>query len=100
MLYTVKNIYTPFCVPILVSCPTRSDPDSGNITISSYGLLTRASYACTTGYRLFGEAESECLSNGSWSYNEPRCGKFNWFRVAECPLHNISVSKLSNVYER
>ena len=62
----------PLC---LVSCPNLDSLSSGSITISSNGLVTKATYDCASGYILIGLSERTCTNDGIWDSTKPRCGK-------------------------
>ncbi|XP_053399661.1 sushi, von Willebrand factor type A, EGF and pentraxin domain-containing protein 1-like isoform X2 [Mercenaria mercenaria] len=59
--------------PVCVTCPSLSDPTSGNVTLFTDGLTTTAEYACASGYEVSGQSISTCLADGSWSYTTPEC---------------------------
>lgn len=47
--------------------------------LSIEGLI--ANYTCDTGFRLVGDDERVCLSNGLWSGTNPACQGMNFFIV-------------------
>ena len=55
------------------TCPNLTF--SGNGAVSQTGNLPGdvASYSCTSGYRLSGDATRVCQMDGEWSGNEPSC---------------------------
>eukprot|EP00118_Oscarella_pearsei_P015185 m.135245 g.135245 ORF g.135245 m.135245 type:complete len:495 (+) comp38158_c0_seq1:107-1591(+) len=66
------NSRPPYCRP---ACPFPypKNPDGGHVQVSNiYGSWT-ASYSCKEGFTLAGDAESKCISGGSWTNEEPKC---------------------------
>ncbi|KAL4229789.1 hypothetical protein ACF0H5_010180 [Mactra antiquata] len=59
--------------PTCTSCSTLSSINSGNITLTTSGTVTMATYTCNTGYILIGNNISQCTPSGSWSSSEPSC---------------------------
>ncbi len=60
----------------VVSCPTLPldcDPAYEMIDVPNTTFGSTATYTCTEGYTLTGEATRTCQSNGMWSGSEPTC---------------------------
>jgi len=62
----------------VVSCPSLTDPNNGNITCSleddrvpSYE--DTCSFTCNTGYELSGSDTRTCQSGGNWSGSDDVC---------------------------
>ncbi|XP_053400538.1 CUB and sushi domain-containing protein 3-like [Mercenaria mercenaria] len=57
------------------SCVTCTDvPSSGaNITLSTNGTQTTASFSCLPGYTMIGEVTSECSTTGIWTPTAATC---------------------------
>ena len=45
--------------------------DAGRVLSTTFGSIVN--HTCDEGYRLVGESQRECLSNGSWSAPLPTC---------------------------
>lgn len=65
----------------LIQCPSLSIA-KGRVEITSVGPANRtvnskATYICDDDYLLKGNVERLCLMNGTWSGENPICGKFD-----------------------
>ena len=56
-----------------------AEPDSGSIELFSDGINTYSIYSCVAGYYLFGEGKRTCQGDGSWTFEDPRCGKITCY---------------------
>ena len=59
-----------------VQCPTLDSPMNGSLLISGTGVgvyQETATYACETGFDMFGLPERVCQSDASWSGSGPTC---------------------------
>jgi predicted cupin superfamily sugar epimerase len=61
---------------ISVTCTALTSVSGANITFSTNGTQTQASYSCLPGYSLVGEVTSECDTSGTWTQTASTCGKF------------------------
>ncbi|XP_052791545.1 CUB and sushi domain-containing protein 3-like [Mya arenaria] len=66
-------------LPTCVVCGTLTDPDSGEVALSTDGLVTVATYSCVTGYHVNGEVSITCETSGQWGNVPPTC-------VCDAPL--------------
>ena len=64
----------------VIDCGGLTEPDDGQITFTSgvvatiaTGLNVVATYTCSEGYRLDGDAVRTCQANGQWDGAEPSC---------------------------
>ena len=57
----------------LVDCGGLSSPFNGEVRLTRTLLGSESIYACNTGYEIVGNSTRECLSDGTWSDEEPRC---------------------------
>ncbi|XP_053399292.1 CUB and sushi domain-containing protein 3-like [Mercenaria mercenaria] len=80
--YTLDGDVENFCysdgtwssaVPSCVTCEALSNPASGTVQLDSDNTTTSAVYACASGYELVGDDIRTCLSNGTWTLEEPTC---------------------------
>jgi len=56
-------------------CPVLTNPYQGNVTVTTYGAVTTATYTCDANFTMSGDTVRTCQSTGSWSGVEPSCGK-------------------------
>ena len=56
-------------------CAELGTPHSGNMSLSSDGQQTTASYQCAVGYHLDGVSERVCADSGNWDSIAPICSK-------------------------
>ena len=66
--------------PAAVDCVDLADPMNGQVTVTPDGMATVdtdlcavATYACSEGYSLVGDATRTCQANGQWDGAEPSC---------------------------
>ena len=57
----------------VVDCSNLTSPSNGHVSVSTTTFGSMATYTCEEGYMLMGFPMRECLSNGSWSQQEPVC---------------------------
>ena len=59
-----------------VDCGGLGDPDNGQVVTSGGTILgSVAIYICNDGFNLDGSSMRTCQPDGTWSGNEPTCGK-------------------------
>ena len=72
-----------FVSPTAIACPTLTNPANGQVTFSNtgppYALGTVATYSCSLGEGLTGNATRVCQNSdgtsvGGWSGTAPVCG--------------------------
>ena len=85
----INIIYLMFCLP--VTCENRTVISSGNVTITTDGLITIATFTCADGYTLTGDAIQTCDTDGIWSAELPTCS--NILTYFSC-FNDIFFSKL------
>ena len=61
----------PVCEP--VDCGTLTDPEFGSVSVVFTTFGASAIYSCEQGYEILGVAERVCLTDGTWSREEPSC---------------------------
>ncbi|KAL4230224.1 Sushi [Mactra antiquata] len=59
--------------PDCIECGTLTTPSLGNITYSTDGLNTLATFTCDTGYKVLGVDTLTCSSDSTWDQLEPSC---------------------------
>ena len=100
---TSKNPYDvliPHVSSSAVGCDEMSAPQSGSkevVTLSgsqdedSYVYGTKVQFSCFPGYQLSGANETECLSNGKWSEEQPDCER-KCYKILSRPVSgNFSI---------
>ena len=75
------------------ACYDYGHSDSRSVTFSSDGFITKADYACASGYMLVGSTERICLSNGTWSSVAPKCGKLSLTCLTTVQCFTVVVQK-------
>ena len=55
------------------SCSELSDPANGIVIWTGLTTGSLAAYACDNGYQFTGERIRTCMSNGTWSGQDPTC---------------------------
>lgn len=63
------------CFHSTVQCNSFPNIPGQAISMDSNNTATSATFTCEAGYSLIGVTLLTCLSNGSWSGNQPHCGK-------------------------
>ena len=59
-----------------VDCGVLGDPDNGQVDTSDGTTLESiATYTCNDGFCLEGDSMRVCQPDGTWSGDEPTCGK-------------------------
>lgn len=61
--------------PELVDCGGLPSPDNGRVILSGTEFGSSATYFCDADLLLVGESVRFCQENGSWSGEQPSCGK-------------------------
>lgn len=56
---------------ISADCPANLTIDNGYVVVSANNKL--AAYRCYVGFRLLGASSVDCLSDGTWSAEPPKC---------------------------
>ena len=66
--------------PAAVDCVDLDDPIDGQVTVTPDAMATFetdlwsvATYTCSEGYSLVGDAERTCQADGQWDGSEPSC---------------------------
>lgn len=57
----------------VVECDQLRDIQNGRVVLTGTAVGSRASYTCSRGYLLVGDAVRNCQANGEWSGSEPVC---------------------------
>lgn len=55
-------------------CKSLTAPSSGNVSLSTNGLVTIATHTCADGYEMVGSDVLTCNTNGEWTNTPPTCG--------------------------
>ncbi|XP_052281318.1 sushi, von Willebrand factor type A, EGF and pentraxin domain-containing protein 1-like [Dreissena polymorpha] len=80
--YTLNGIASMTCLstgnwtdvqPSCTICKTLTNPLSGTVTLSTNGLVTKATYSCSSGYTLQGVTNRTCLTDGNWDGADSTC---------------------------
>ena len=68
------------CFPTVIDCGNLTDPEGGQVTFTpgvvitlETGLDAIATYTCSEGYDLVGDAMRTCQANEQWAGTEPNC---------------------------
>ncbi|XP_065196043.1 E-selectin-like [Sycon ciliatum] len=61
-----------------VKCPAPASIVNGAVSVADRSVGSTAAFTCDEGYRLRGEAQTQCQQTGNWSNAVPAC-------VAQCP---------------
>lgn len=57
-----------------IDCGTLTNPANGSVSLAGGTLYeAQATYSCSSGYRLVGQASTTCGSDGNWSSPAPSC---------------------------
>ncbi|XP_076814212.1 sushi, von Willebrand factor type A, EGF and pentraxin domain-containing protein 1-like isoform X2 [Clavelina lepadiformis] len=65
------NDFSPLCIP--VDCGDLPEVTHSLLDISTTVFESFATYECLSGYEMNGEPRLECLSDGMWDFDPPRC---------------------------
>ena len=79
-----------------VSCTTVDHPKSGNVSVSTDGTTSTATFTCVSGYKLIGEQIITCGEDGQWSDAIPYCGKI-YLRNRSAPANCCLIIHCSDV---
>ena len=66
-----------YCIAIahLGSCDEPETPDNGHKVYTGIREGERVTYFCNRGFKLSGDANRTCQSNGQWSGTQPKCNR-------------------------
>ena len=70
-----------------VDCGNHSQPENGEVSMSTSTLDSMANFSCKKGFILQGSSTRECLKNRSWSGIAALC-----FGEHKEPIHNCCRS--------
>ena len=54
-------------------CPALSDPTNGQVTVTGNGQGDTATYTCSKGHVMSGEATRTCQAGNAWDGSQPTC---------------------------
>ena len=54
-----------------------TDPDNGQVSVTTTNYTSTADYTCNTGYNLVGVDQRNCTAAGTWSGGGPICQSEN-----------------------
>ena len=57
-----------------MSCPLFGDIENGQVTVTTNGSVTVASFTCDVDYTLSGDNTRTCTTTGTWRGSAPECG--------------------------
>ena len=57
----------------VVQCGGLGDPPNGEVSLDGMVFGSQATYNCSAGYNLFGDAARSCEADGRWSGSQPAC---------------------------
>ena len=57
----------------VVQCGGLGDPPNGEVSLDGVVFGSQATYNCSAGYNLFGDATRSCEADGRWSGSQPAC---------------------------
>ena len=77
---------------VVVECEALSDPENGNVQVTSTVYLSTALYTCFEGYVLTGNVVLRCEANGDWSSDPPTCSRKKAANVSAV------VAKILNIH--
>ncbi|XP_063401402.1 sushi, von Willebrand factor type A, EGF and pentraxin domain-containing protein 1-like [Mytilus trossulus] len=83
----------PTCVP--VSCPDLEALDNGVISTTGQSFLRTATYSCNIGYKIDGNSERECQSDGTWSGTSPTCSLITCLNLTSLDNGNVSTNNMT-----
>ena len=69
----VKSLVAHRLYTYTTACPALSNPASGAVIVAGYAVGDTATYMCSTGYLLSGDATRTCQADNTWSGSEPTC---------------------------
>ena len=64
-----------FPFSIVVDCGALTNPQNGQITLTTTTFLSTANYSCNSGYILSGNKTRTCEASGTWSDTAPTCDR-------------------------
>lgn len=73
LVFQVLLIYT--CYVLVIQCPEVLSPGNGMVRISPQDRTvgSTATFQCSVGYQLIGQASVQCQQNRQWSSQPPTC---------------------------
>ena len=77
--FTIRYFLTSQYRKVVFSAPCQilKNPQDGDVTLSSDGSTTKATYSCSIGYSLKGTSKMSCQDDGLWDALPPICGMQN-----------------------
>ena len=78
------DLHTFMSVCTAVDCEILTDPNNGDVMLTTTTYLSIANYSCDTGYNLVGVDQRICTSAGTWSDGEPTCESESGYRMLLC----------------
>ena len=84
----MSRVSYPFIVCLIAGCNTSSisDPETGNVAITSPGGVITAVYTCDVGHTVVGVAKRTCQIDGQFSGQAPVC-------QGECKLSQVTITR-------
>ena len=77
-------IKTLFSFSAVVDCGTLTNPQNGNVTLTTTTFMSTATYSCNSGYTLSGNETRTCEASGTWSDTAPTCDrKYGVFQISK-----------------
>ena len=86
-------MFSVYCLPL----PNVSI-STGEVTLSSNGTTTLATYICPTGYEVKGEAVLTCNSTGTWNLPASDCGEFmfiSWYFNNATTVYQSHIERIA-----
>ena len=71
----------------MINCPSLEHIENGAVSLSGTGVGSRATYMCSHGFTLGGNAKRICRNDGTWYPSAPICTS-----MLLCTEHNVSVN--------
>lgn len=81
----------PSCVLIDCGYP-ESSAFNGTVDFFNTTVGSLATYHCEVGYKLVGEAQHICLTNGTWSGTVPTCVAITHCNVPDIPVFGVRLN--------
>ena len=76
-------------------CPTLSNPENGQVIVSTHTVGGVATYTCDNGYNLKGTNMRMCIQNGAagqWTPEEPTCPRKLSVFSGDYNYHSLPLS--------
>ena len=81
-IYCIEKVLVIICFPAVIDCGNLTAPEGGQVTftpgvvmIIETGLGAVATYTCSEGYDLIGDAVRTCQAGEQWNGSEPNCAR-------------------------